>query len=213
MSDERKYTSFGWQQGNLFSHYGVILEADKPTTGVISTGSVAYIDEEICSVDAIDLAWEEHLSECQGMCGNCHCNHEGGECSCHFPLWGARDWHAKTRDHEYDPTDDHDGCGPEERGTTLIGSWKKDEQGLYVPDPQAVGAEYAAIVGETNIQVVWSKYTKRCAGCSPCYPGQGDLNTPPGQYGNLLCYTLPPDLIGGGGEDGDNIFADKLEDE
>jgi hypothetical protein len=73
--------------------------------------------------------------------------------------------------------------------TLLIGSWKKDEKGLYEPDKEG---EYAAIVNESTTQVVWSKFTKRCALCSPCYPGQGDLDTP----GEWLAYTLPPDLIG-----------------
>jgi hypothetical protein len=73
--------------------------------------------------------------------------------------------------------------------TILIGSWKQDEQGLYEPDKEG---EYAAIVNESTTQVVWSKFTKRCALCSPCYPGQGDLDTP----GEWLAYTLPPDLIG-----------------
>jgi hypothetical protein len=73
--------------------------------------------------------------------------------------------------------------------TLLIGSWKKDEKGLYEPDKEG---EYSAIVSEIYTQVVWSKYTKRCNLCSPCYPGQGDLDTP----GEWLAYTLPPDLIG-----------------
>jgi len=196
----REYTSWGWKQGDLFSHYGVLLEKDKPTTGVISINSVEYIDEEIFGSDAIDLAWQEHCEECKGVCHNCRCNHEDGECHCYCTLRNG-----VTKDHEYDPCeDDHDGCGPEERGTVLIGSWKKVD-GNYEPDPEAKGAEYAAVVREFEIQVVWSKYTTRCAGCSPCFPGQGNLESPPGPHGDFLCYTLPPDLIGGTerkGEDG-----------
>jgi hypothetical protein len=63
----------------------------------------------------------------------------------------------------------------ENSDTYLIGDWIKDEQGKYEPDKTG---EYAAITSETNTQVVWSKFTKRCALCSPCYPGQGDLDTP-----------------------------------
>ena len=50
-------------------------------------------------------------------------------------------------------------------------------------------SEYSLIVGETYTQVVWSKQTKRCTLCSPCYPGQGDLDTP----GDFLSYDLPPE--------------------
>jgi hypothetical protein len=86
---------------------------------------------------------------------------------------------------EIEEIDDWDGS----ESTLLIGDWKKDEQGLYEPDKEG---EYSAIVNESTTQVVWSKFTKRCALCSPCYPGQGDLDTP----GEWLAYTLPPDLIG-----------------
>ena len=73
--------------------------------------------------------------------------------------------------------------------TYLIGNWLKDESGKYYPDPDG---EYAAICGEIYTQVVFSKYTKLCALCSPCYPGQGDLDS----VGEFLTYNLPADLIG-----------------
>jgi len=74
--------------------------------------------------------------------------------------------------------------------TLLIGSWKKDEQGLYEPDKES--GDYAAIMGEVYTQVVWSKYTTRTALCSPCYPGQGDADS----EGEYLTYALPPEIIG-----------------
>jgi hypothetical protein len=83
--------------------------------------------------------------------------------------------------------EDHDFCGPEERGTVLIGF--KEVDGMFEVDETA---EYSAIVGEIYTQVVRSKYISRCNGCSPCYPGQGDLDT----EGNFLTYTLPPDVWG-----------------
>jgi hypothetical protein len=144
------------------------------------------------TMNGIDLGYEEHCSECQGMCAKCRCNHPDGECDCRFPLYSPQDWHATSYQHEYDPTDDHDGCGPEEQGTVLIGSWIKVD-GKYEPDKSG---EYAAIVNETTTQVVWSRHTKRCALCSPCYPGQADLDTLPGKYGDILAYCLPDDLMG-----------------
>jgi len=58
----------------------------------------------------------------------------------------------------------------------------------YKPDP---AADFTAICGEINTQVIASKWAARCALCSPCYPGQGDLETP----GPQLAYCLPPTLF------------------
>lgn len=66
----------------------------------------------------------------------------------------------------------------------IIGDWIKDENGQYAPDKTG---EYAAIVRESTIQVVWSKTLTRGALCSPCYPGQADIPSD----GDYLAYTLP----------------------
>jgi len=74
--------------------------------------------------------------------------------------------------------------------TFLLGDWILDTNtGLYEPDPQG---DYSAIyhVDSNTTQVVYSKYLKKCALCSPCYPGQGDLDT----TGDYLAYDLPPEL-------------------
>ena len=72
----------------------------------------------------------------------------------------------------------------------LYGDWLKDEEGKYYPNPNG---EYAMIYdGNINIyQVVYSKYAIKSYHCSPCYPGQGDIDTP----GELLAYCLPPDIM------------------
>lgn len=72
--------------------------------------------------------------------------------------------------------------------TKLIGDWIQGEDGKYEPDKTG---EYAAIENETTVQVVWSKYTAKGALCSPCYPGQVDLDS----KGEFLGYTLPPELL------------------
>jgi len=71
----------------------------------------------------------------------------------------------------------------------LIGSWLKDAEGLYYPDESG---NYAAIVRtDSNVtQVVFSKTIKKCALCSPCYPGQADLDS----NGNFSAYDLPDDF-------------------
>ena len=72
--------------------------------------------------------------------------------------------------------------------TWLIGNWIKNNDGLYDFDPNG---EYAAIVGEVYTQVIFSKYTKQCELCSPCYPGQADLDS----NGDYLAYNLPQEAF------------------
>jgi hypothetical protein len=74
--------------------------------------------------------------------------------------------------------------------------WFPNQKIGFIPDTEA---EYSAIVGEIYTQVVRSKWGINCNLCSPCYPGQGDADTP----GNVLSYSLPPDVVG---------FEDTLED-
>lgn len=162
----------------LTRHYGFTVNSDSPVTGVVQNNRIEFLDEEMFGDGAIDLAWVEHRENCKGQCEHCHCNHDGEKCFC---------GHKGT--HEYEPQEDeHEFCGPESSGDVLIGSWKLVD-GKYEPDETG---DYAAIVRESVTQVVWSKTTKKAALCSPCYPGQADLDTP-GQY---LAYDLPWELYG-----------------
>lgn len=165
----------------------VILDADLnaldgAVTGVVSNNTPEWLWDEVDQ--GIDLAWIEHLQTCQGRCANCHCTHLRAECKCSEPR------------HDYDPTNEHDFCGPEERGSTLIGDWKKDAKGDYEPDQNGKQG-YSAIVRELVTQVVWSKYKKFARWCSPCYPNQGDLDS---TGTAALCYDLPPEIYGEGNE-------------
>lgn len=72
--------------------------------------------------------------------------------------------------------------------TRLYGDWIKDTNGQYAPDESG---EFAAIGRETELQVVWSKYTTRGNVCSPCFAGQIDLDS----KGKFLAYTLPDYLL------------------
>jgi len=91
--------------------------------------------------------------------------------------------HLKECKNEY-----HDNCWMNDEPTYLIG-FKKDEKGEYILDEKA---EYSAIVGQQETQVLRSGYVSRVALCSPCFPGQGDLDTP----GEFLAFTLPPEVWG-----------------
>lgn len=77
-------------------------------------------------------------------------------------------------------------CDPSH--TRIFGDWLLNEDGKYEPDKNG---EFAAISNEATVQVVWSKTTARAALCSPCYPGQADMDTP----GDFLAYTLPDYLL------------------
>lgn len=72
--------------------------------------------------------------------------------------------------------------------TKIFGNWKKDNSGQYIPDESG---EFSAILNESTIQIVYSKFTQRASLCSLCYPGQADLDT----LGEFLAYTLPEYMI------------------
>lgn len=197
----REYTSYGWKQDTRRSHWGIELERDEPTTGVYNSNDLEYVWDEI--TNGIDLGWEEHLAECQGMCSRCRCNHAGNRygssesgCDCHFPLYSRHEDDATSPDHAYDPIEgEHERCGPDEQGDTLFGSWKKVGD-QWEPDR---GGEYSAIYRSNSytVQVVWSRHTVRAPLASPCYPGQCSVT--PGKEGDpesQLAYAMPPEIVG-----------------
>lgn len=148
------YTSYGKRNGTKATHYGIEIDSEIPITGVVQNNHAQWLSEEIFGPDAIDLAWEDHLSECDA--------------------------------------EDHDRCWDgAERGDTLIGAWKRDADGKFEPD---TSGEYAAIVRESVTQVVFSRHTKRVRLCSPCFPGQGDLDSPDAD--GFLAFDLPPEIYG-----------------
>jgi len=80
---------------------------------------------------------------------------------------------------EGEEIEDYDSTGP-----WLVGDWRKSEDGKYEPFDGKEG--FSAIQRESVVQFVLSRTTKRGAPCSPCYPGQVDLDTD----GEFLGYTL-----------------------
>ncbi len=93
-------------------------------------------------------------------------------------------WNDYQKQEAYDEIE----CDP--CHTKIFGDWILDTNtGEHSPDPNG---EFAAIENEDYVQVVFSKFTKRCNLCSPCYPGQGDLDS----TGEFLTYALPPYLTG-----------------
>lgn len=150
-------------------------ENPDPVVGVIDANSCReWIYEEINA--GTDLGLIEHLSECE--------DHKSGRgCDCEV------DW-----------------------GRVLIGDWKKSwvwrmpggrEVKAHTPGSKRhqVWVEvkdgpnsYSAMYNKSGytIQVTWSKWIFQDARwCSPCYPGQADLNS---DGGGVVAYQLPPEL-------------------
>ena len=77
-----------------------------------------------------------------------------------------------------------------ESDVQLYGNWIIENE-KYHPDPSG---EYSAIYDSNDniIQVVYSRYVISCHKCSPCYPLQGDIDTPGNYY---MAYCLPPELM------------------
>lgn len=89
---------------------------------------------------------------------------------------------------EDDKESECDSVGCDSAHTKIMGDWIKDSNGKYIPDETG---EFSAIINESTVQVVWSKFTTTGNLCSPCYPGQVDLDS----KGDYLAYTLPDYLL------------------
>ena len=156
------------------THYGVHIDSEIPIVGVVTNHEPEFLIEEVNQ--GVDIDWVEYEADCE---------FRGIE------------------------IDDPDWC----QGTTIVGfveSPMRPELVLkhnhlaievagkaYVADPDA---EYQAICGEVYTQILSSRYVQRCALCSPCYPGQGDLDSPVGEryrhHNGFMTFTLPPSVWG-----------------
>lgn len=82
-----------------------------------------------------------------------------------------------------------------EEPTYIIGDWELGEDGNWDHAPWIEDKGFAAILGWLGgapiVHVVWSN-TSRCvlSMCSPCCPGQADLDSGAGE---ILAYALPRD--------------------
>lgn len=140
-------------------------EGSEPITGVCAGRKVAYFYEE--SHDGISLTWLAAEAE--------------------YRLENGLDEDDDLPDDFYDG-----GFGIGEE--LLVGQWKQGEDGKYEPDTEDPGFEYAAIYdSDTDVcQVVASKWVAGVAAmCSPCYPGQADLDSGPGE---IKAYCFPIDM-------------------
>lgn len=164
------------------NHWGKWVDSDQPIGGVVSIHSLEWIDDETSGAGAIDLSFEEYRSQWFDDKLADYQNRLGYDRN-PSPRTMAR-WEAEfTSEVEF---------WEAQESRFLIGQWIKDDNGLYMPDPNG---EYSAIVSYDAfmcVQVARSKYARRSALCSPCFPGQADLDT----AGEYLAYDLPSDLYG-----------------
>ncbi len=152
------------------NHWGIWVDPSKPITGVISINQVSqFVSDQISITDAVDLAYIEARNE---FIKEYQIHH-------HF--------HMPTDQELEEFNNEVEGL----QGDWLIGSWKLDQFGKYEHDEDG---EFSAIVREDVVQVTWSKYVTKCANlCSPCYPGQADVNSGEDEpEGKFLAYNLPP---------------------
>lgn len=155
---------------------GIIRNADKPRAGIVSMHS---LEHWVCDLtdEGIDLTYEHALTETEEQ---------------------IRDENPGMDDDEIDElvSESLDMVDFDSR-VILFGSWKKDADGLYVPD---TSGEYSAEYNSYNnlVTVEWSRHTVACHHTSPCFvmaDGSGpcgDLDTP---GDSVVAYTLPPEFF------------------
>jgi len=175
------FDSSGYVEGNTKHHYGVTIDLNNPTTGVVSNNDIPWLHEMFD--DAIDLAWEEHKVECNKDQHD-ECGYEGYGTM----LIGA--WQAI----DLKPLSKFERIKVEKAalfkvGDTAFALWFDADGKRILADvgddsnspkkPADLKEQFSAIVGETTTQVVWSTTVRRVhAMCSPCYPGQADVKPP-----------------------------------
>jgi len=132
-------------------------------TGVIHNSAAAWLFDDLCN--AIDLDYETYKADTPNH--DCYDWESNGDETLLFgfvscDIDNPAAWFAYTGQH---------------------GSF------AFRPDENA---EYSAISNVPYTQIVRSRWAARCMRCSPCYPGQGDLDTPGSDY---LAYCLPPSMF------------------
>lgn len=175
----------------VVNHWGKWVSDNIPVTGVVSLGSLANIDEICVEGQVINLTyengWREYIREktsefvkafWDGLDPN-----DNGEYSDPEPTERQLfEWSEEYSELDQPP------------GTYLIGAWVQDENGLYEPGELTPENEFAAIASYDTMtaQVVRSKYAIRAELCSPCYPGQANID----DNGDFMGYDFPDWIYG-----------------
>lgn len=163
------------------------------TTGVIQNNSAEWLIDELYNGNNVELDFEFHVADCPNT------KRDGYHDNC-WESYGDSTWLIGfKRCRSTDP----------EAWYSYRGKYRRFG---YKPDPEA---EFSAIVGEINTQVVRSRWVQFSPLCSPCYPGQGNLDDrEPGR--NIMgdpvwAYALPPDMFSERDEPGNIVSLASLE--
>lgn len=158
------------------NHYGCSVDSEKPVVGVVTNHQPEFLCEDISS-HGIDIDLEEYLSSCES----------GNDEEAVVDIWesgamivGFKEWDYKTHFSNPDMT----------TADVLAFIYQFQPWAIVVGDKVFVPDDvwdYQAICGDVCTQVLKSKFVQRASLCSPCFPGQADLDTP----GDFLTYTLP----------------------
>lgn len=131
----------------------------------------------VISPNSMEFVWDEFMNDCRPDCLFCKQESEKECDACSLDFSGRGIWIGLISTEE--KTED-----------TLF--WNEEtKEGLMI-NPNA---EWVARYNPeyNTIQIIKSNWATHCHKCSPCYPGQGDLDTP----GDLCCaYAPPPEVIG-----------------
>lgn len=172
----------------VVNHWGFWVSDNTPVTGVIQLNSLEWIDDEIERHEIANLTYEDGWEEYKREKTNEFVN----------AFWDNINLYDESDYDDPQPSEELIEEWQEEYSqfdqppsTYLVGSWLLGKDGKYEIDHTG---EYAAIVSYDSMtaQVVFSQWVTRGALCSPCYPGQVDLDTP----GEYLGYDFPPELYG-----------------
>lgn len=155
----------------FINHYGFWVDSEEPVTGVYSVNKInwEYLDNDIC------LDCEEYINEIHAIqdCPECEALlDEDGDCQeCGWSKQKIFDFMECDGSHQ-----------------KIIGDWKLVD-GIYEANKEK--GEFFGILHEFTIQVLWSKFVKRGAICSPCFAGQVDADS----IGEFSYYALPEEMI------------------
>jgi len=193
----------------ITNHYGHTVNPDIPVTGVLNISDInsQVLNDVMYYEDGINLSEEDRLDEFKSnFMDYISLDDYSNEVQdyLNFMLSVKRDSDSIDFEKVCDAVKDlilsqyNDMSESYPDDTWLIGSWVKDSNNQYEPDKTG---DYAAIVRESTIQVVWSKYIICVKSlCSPCYPGQCDISVDDdGDYitseKGFLCYNLPDEFF------------------
>lgn len=195
---------------SVVNHWGKWVSTEIPVTGVVSLNSLEHIDELVHGSSSVNISEIDRLAEFM--------REKTSEMIKHFylgldtegvnpaPLMEDSDlempeptatpemiarWEEEYGDLDWSEPD-----------TYIVGAWRQDENGKYEPGDLTDDQEFAAIVRCDSMiaQVVKSKWVRAGALCSPCYPGQVDLDTP----GDYQGFDFPQWVYGELGQNSEN---------